>query len=82
MKRGRESLLIVSFASGAHHPHRSAAGSMLPRLIKIHGNTNAVVSLWLMPFMSPCHIGTLQPGSLTIHEWDSLKNRSCPAFPR
>jgi hypothetical protein len=49
---------------------------------KIHGKTNAVVSLWLMPFMSSCRTGTLQPGSLTIHEWGSLKNRSYPAFPR
>lgn len=31
-KRGRESLLIISFASGAYHSHRSGAGSALSRL--------------------------------------------------
>ena len=49
---------------------------------RAHGKTNAVVSLWLMPFMSSCRTGTLQLGSLTIHEWGFLKSRSCPAFPR
>ena len=29
---------------------------------------NAVVSLWLTPFMSSCRTGTLQLGSLTTHE--------------
>ena len=33
-KRGWESLLIVSFVSGAHHPHRSGAGSVVSRLIR------------------------------------------------
>ena len=32
---GRESLLIASFASGADHPHRSGAGSVLSRLIRL-----------------------------------------------
>src|ERR1043165_646427 len=48
---------------------------------RTHGNTNSVVCLWLMPFMSSCRTGMRRPGSLTIHEWDSLKSRSCPAFP-
>jgi hypothetical protein len=33
-ERGRESLLIGSFASGAQHLHRSGAGSMLSRMIR------------------------------------------------
>jgi hypothetical protein len=31
----QEFLLIVSFASGAHHPHQSSAGSMLSRMIRL-----------------------------------------------
>ena len=33
--RRRESLLIVSVASGAHHLHRSGAGSVLSRMVRL-----------------------------------------------